>query len=65
MPRDVLGSPPGLAVTGRGNGGASVVPNAGTCSGQSPPNLLLEHFFDLPDLFFNFAGVVFGFAFTL
>ena len=48
-----------------GNGGASVAPNAGTCSGQSPPNLLLEHFFDLPDLFFNFAGPVFGFAFSL
>jgi hypothetical protein len=34
-------------------------------SGQDPPNLLPEHFFDLPDLFFNFAGVVFGFAFSL
>jgi hypothetical protein len=27
-------------------------------------NLLLEHFFDLPDLFLNFADVVFGFAFN-
>ena len=25
-------------------------------------NLLLKHFFDLPDLFFNFAGVIFGHA---
>jgi hypothetical protein len=32
---------------------------------QSPPNLLFEHFFNLPDLFFNFAGDVFGFAFSL
>src|ERR1022692_2499443 len=32
---------------------------------QSPPNLLLEYFFDLPDLFFNFPGPVFGFAFSL
>jgi hypothetical protein len=28
-------------------------------------NLLLEHFFDLPDLFLNFAGVFFGVAFGL
>jgi hypothetical protein len=48
-----------------GNGGAPVAPNAGTCSGQSPSNLLLEHFFDLPDFLFNFAGAVFGFAFSL
>jgi hypothetical protein len=41
-----------------------VVANA-ACSGQSPPNLPLKHFFDLPDLFFNFAGGVFGFAFSL
>jgi hypothetical protein len=41
---------------------ASVAPNAAMCSGQSPPNLFLEHFFDLPDLFFDFAGPVFGFA---
>jgi hypothetical protein len=34
-------------------------------SGQSPPNLLLEHFFDLPDLLFNFASVLFGFALSL
>ena len=27
--------------------------------------LLLEHFLDLADLFFNFAGPVFGFAFGL
>src|ERR1039457_6826288 len=39
--------------------------NAGTCSGQRPPHLLPKHFFDLPDLFFNFAGVVFGSAFSL
>jgi hypothetical protein len=29
----------------------------------TPSDLLLEHFLDLPDLFFNFAGPVFGFAF--
>jgi hypothetical protein len=28
-------------------------------------NLLLEHFFDLSDLFLNFAGVFFGVAFGL
>ena len=28
-------------------------------------NLLLEHSFDLPDLFLNFAGVFFGVAFDL
>ena len=27
--------------------------------------LFLEHFLDLPDLFFDFAGPVFGFAFSL
>jgi hypothetical protein len=32
---------------------------------KSPPNLLLEYFFDLPDLLFNFARGVFGFAFSL
>ena len=42
---------------------ASVVPNPGTCSGRRLPNLLFEHFLDLPDLCFNFADVVFGFAF--
>ena len=26
---------------------------------------LLEHFFDLPDFFFNLADIVFGFAFSL
>ena len=34
-------------------------------SGQSLPTLLLEHFFDLSDLFLNFAGVFFGVAFPL
>jgi hypothetical protein len=29
----------------------------------APPNLLLEHFFDLSDLFLNVAGVLFGGAF--
>jgi hypothetical protein len=29
------------------------------------PKLLLEHFFDLPDLFFNFAGVFLSVAFGL
>jgi len=28
-------------------------------------NLLLEHFFDLPDYFLNFAGVLFSIAFGL
>jgi hypothetical protein len=27
--------------------------------------LLLEHFFDLPDLLFNFASILFGFALSL
>ena len=31
----------------------------------SPPNLLLEHFFDLSDLFLNFAGIFFDVAFGL
>jgi hypothetical protein len=31
----------------------------------TPPNLLLEHFFDLSDLLLNFAGVLFGVAFSL
>ncbi len=31
----------------------------------TPPNLLLEHFFDLSDLFLNLAGVLFGVAFGL
>jgi hypothetical protein len=30
-----------------------------------PAYLLLEHFFDLPDLLFNFPGVMFGFAVSL
>src|ERR1039458_4725950 len=47
------------------NGGASVVPNAGTCSGQRPPHLLPKHFFDLPGLFLNFTGVWVRFAFSL
>src|ERR1017187_1869517 len=53
------------AITGGENGGTSAVPNAGTCSGQSPTTLLLEYFFDLSDLFLNFAGVFFGVAFGL
>ncbi len=44
------------------NGGHQLS-NAGTCSGQSPPNSLLEYFFDLSDLLLNFAGVFFGVAF--
>jgi hypothetical protein len=31
----------------------------------SPPNLLLEHFFDLTNLLLNFAGVFFDVAFGL
>jgi hypothetical protein len=31
----------------------------------TPPDLLFKHFFDLPDLFLNFADVVFDFAFSL
>ena len=34
-------------------------------SGQGPLNLLPENFFDLPDLFLNFADVAFGAAFRL
>jgi hypothetical protein len=34
--------------------------------GMEPlPNLLLEHLFDLSDLFLNFAGVLFSVAFGL
>jgi hypothetical protein len=33
--------------------------------GIESPDLLLEHLFDLSDLFFNFAGVFFGVAFGL
>jgi hypothetical protein len=32
---------------------------------QSPLDLLLEHLLDLPDLLLDFAGPVFGFAFSL
>jgi hypothetical protein len=42
-----------------------VVSDARTSSGQVPPKLLLEHFFDLSDLFLYFAGVFFGVAFGL
>jgi hypothetical protein len=51
--------------TERGPPGASVAQYAGPCSGQSPPDLFLEHLLDLPDLFFDFAGPVLGFAFSL
>src|SRR5579872_3040587 len=37
---------------------------AKACSGR-PVSLLLEHFFDLPNLLLNFAGQVFGRAFVL
>ena len=43
----------------------SVISSARTRSGQTPPNLLLEHLFNLSDLFLNFAGVFFGVAFGL
>jgi hypothetical protein len=33
--------------------------------GRALPTLLLEYFFDLADLFLNFAGVLFGVAFGL
>jgi hypothetical protein len=46
------------------NDGAADVRNA-VRSGQMSPSLLLDHFFDLPELFFNFAGGVFGFALSL
>ncbi len=32
---------------------------------RASANLLLEHFFDLPDFFLNFAGVFFSIAFGL
>jgi hypothetical protein len=47
------------------------IPNTGTSSGQNSPDfrhspsLFLEYFFDLPDLFFNFAGDPFGAALIL
>jgi hypothetical protein len=42
-----------------------IISIARTRSGQAPPDLLLEHFFDLSDLLLNFAGVFFGVAFGL
>ena len=32
---------------------------------ETAPDSLPEHFFDLPDLFFNFAGIAFGFTLSL
>jgi hypothetical protein len=47
------------------NGGAAIASHAGTRCGQRPAKWsLLERFFDLTDLFLNFAEVVFGFAFS-
>ena len=40
-------------------------PGFGSWATRPALDLLLEHFFDLPDLFFDFAGPVFGFAFSL
>jgi hypothetical protein len=42
--------------------GTSILSSARTRFGQTPPNLLLEHFLDLSDLLLNFAGVFFGVA---
>jgi hypothetical protein len=41
------------------------VPNIGKSSPPGSPDLLFQHFFDLPDLFLNFAADVFGLAFSL
>ena len=43
----------------------SVAPNEGTPPGRARLISLLEHFFDLPDLFFDLTGPVFGFAVSL
>jgi hypothetical protein len=44
---------------------AAIASHAGTRCGQRPAKwLLLERFFDLTDLFLNFAEIVFGFAFS-
>ena len=53
------------AVLSEDRQGASVAQHAGPCSGQSPSDLFLEYFLNLPDLFFDFAGPVFGFALGL
>ena len=57
--------PAGLCSTELRATAQSVISSARTRSGQTPPNLLLEHLFDLSDLFLNFAGVFFGVAFGL
>ena len=43
--------------------GHSECSECGNTFSPEPTELLLEHCFDLPDLFLNFAEVVFGFAF--
>src|ERR1022692_158237 len=43
----------------------SVISSARTRSGQTPPNLLLEHLFDLSDLFLDFAFHFMNSAFNL
>ena len=48
----------------RGNGRSPVAPKEHAPDGALP-NLLLEHFLYLPDLFFNFAGLVFSFSLGL
>jgi hypothetical protein len=44
---------------------AATSDDAKTMHRTGPPNLLLEYFFDLPDLLFNFAGGMFGSAVSL
>jgi hypothetical protein len=57
-------SPP-AHLSGTERGTAQHCPECRTMLRTGPPNLLLEYFFDLPDLLFNFAGVFFGGAFGL
>ena len=57
-------SPP-AHLSGTERGTAQHCPERTTMLRTGPPNLLLEYFLDLPDLLFNFAGVLFGFAVSL
>ena len=47
------------------NRGASASQTHEQAPGTAAANLLLEHLFDLPDFFLNFAGVLFSIAFGL
>ena len=58
--------PPNLCPMGAERRRSEMLRNAGTrCRSTASTELLLEHFLDLPNLFLDFAEVVFGFAFGL